>query len=203
VITNPKPKIGAPTNVGHLKSLRPPQFGLRTLLLLVAVCGVLLAIVRLHWLSPVGLAVLLFLAASIFCHVAGNAIGTRLREIGDRQDLSDSRESAAAFRRPRPQDFAPATQLSQRQSLGWTIVIASSVGVTSGAVGGGLWTFVAGRGHIGLLNIAVGVIAFAVLGGIAAFATVGFAQVLAGAIWQAMHTSSALSPNDSLIDPKS
>jgi hypothetical protein len=94
----------------------------------------------------------------------------------------------------RPQDFAPATQLSRRNSLGWTIVLASSIGVTSGAVGGGLWTFLAGRGQIGVAHIATGVIAFAMLGGMAAFATVGFTQVLLGAIWQAMNP-----PSDALI----
>ena len=101
------------------------------------------------------------------------------------------------IRRPRPQDFAPATQLSQRRSLGWTIVVASSVGVTSGAIGGGLWTFLAGRGHVALLNIAVGTIGFAVLGGMAAFAMAGFAQVLAGAIWPAIGPPAGTAPPES------
>jgi hypothetical protein len=186
--------------VQNLKSLRPPQFGLRTLLLLVAACGVVFALSR--WLHPVAIAALAFLAVSVFCHVAGNAIGTRLREIGDQPDGTNPYESPAAPRCLQPQDFAPATQLGQRRSLGWTIIVASSAGVTSGAIGGGLWTFLDSRGHVGLLNVAVGVIAFAVLGGIAAFATAGFAQVLSGAIWQALRTSSMLSSGDSLIDPK-
>jgi hypothetical protein len=173
------------SQIPNPKSLRPPQFGLRTLLLLVTACGVVLAFVRLEWLSPIAIGVLLFLSASIVCHVAGNVIGTRLREIGDHSDRSRLDDPVGRLR-PRPHDFAPATRLGQRQSLGWTIVVASSVGVTSGAIGGGLWTFLASRGHIGLLNIAVGMAAFAVLGGFAAFAIVAFTQVLFGAIWQAM-----------------
>src|SRR5438552_1208082 len=165
---NPQPKIASP------KSLRPPQFGLKTLLALVAACGGLLALRQ--WLDPIAIAAIAFLALSIFCHVAGNCLGTRLREIGDNRHLP--RDDLPATRiAPRPADFAPVTHLSQRHSLGWTIVIASSVGIASGAIGGGLWTFAASRGRAGALNIAVGIVAFSVLGGLAAFATVAFAQV--------------------------
>jgi hypothetical protein len=155
------------------------------MLVAVALCGVLFALLR--WLDPIAVAAIAFLAASLFCHVAGNAIGTRLREIGDHPDGHGIDRPAPGIRRPQPQDFAPATRLGQRQSLGWSIIIAVSMGVASGAIGGGLWTFLAGRGHVALLSIAVGVIAFAVLGGIAAFAVVAFVQVLAGAIWQALY----------------
>src|SRR2546423_5832014 len=181
---NPKSKIQNP------KSLRPPQFGLRTLFALVAACGGLLALRQ--WLDPIAIAAIAFLALSMFCHVAGNCLGTRLREIGDNRDLPPDDPSSTRTS-PRPQDFAPVTHLGRRHSLGWTIVVASSVGLASGAIGGGLWTFAASRGPPGILNIAVGVIAFGILGGLAAFATVGLAQVLLGAIWQAMNTSSAVS----------
>src|SRR5436190_9785699 len=178
MIGNPKSKIQNP------KSLRPPQFGLRTLLALVAACGGLLALRQ--WLDPIAIAAIAFLALSIFCHVAGNCLGTRLREIGDNRDLSRDDPSSTRIS-PRPQDFAPVTHLGRRHSLGWTIVVASSVGLASGAIGGGLWTFAVSRGQAGALNIAVGVIAFGILGGLAAFATVGFAQVLFGAFWQALN----------------
>jgi hypothetical protein len=169
------------------RSLRPPQFRLRTLLALVTACGMLLALRQ--WFDPIVILLIGFFALSIFCHVVGNAIGTRLRQIGDNSNPDDSDESYRAVRSPpQPQDFAPATRLSQRHSLGWTIIIASSIGATSGAVGGGLWTFAAARGSAGLFDIAIGVIAFSVLGGLAAFAVFGFAQVLLGAIWQALHS---------------
>jgi len=181
---NPESKTQNP------KALRPPQFGLRTLLGLVAACGGLLALRQ--WLDSIAIVAIAFLAVSICCHVAGNCLGTRLREIGDNRDVP--REDSLATRiPPRPQDFAPVTDLGRRHSLGWTIVVASSVGLASGAIGGGLWTFAASRGNAGVLNIAVGVFAFGILGGFAAFATVGFAQVLFGALWQAMNAPSAAS----------
>jgi hypothetical protein len=180
MISNPKSKIA------NRKSLRPPQFGLRTLLLLVTACGLLLALRQ--WLDPIAIAAITFLALCVFCHVAGNAIGTRLREIGDQPDPTADDLPTVGRISPRVQDFAPTTHLGQRHSLGWTIIIATSVGITTGAIGGGLWTFVTGSGQVGPLNIAVGVIAFAILGGLAAFATAGFTQVLLGAIWQAMKT---------------
>src|SRR5689334_25419533 len=127
MVANPKSKIQNP------KSLRPPQFGLRTLLALVSACGVLLALGQ--WMSPIAVAGIAFLALSIFCHVAGNCLGTRLREIGDQPQFPADR-SPRPRGRATPQDFAPATQLGSRHSLGWTIIVASSIGVTSGAIGG-------------------------------------------------------------------
>ena len=171
------------SQIDHRLSLRPPQFGLRTLLLLVAACCALLALTQ--WLDPIVVAAIAFLGLSIFCHVAGNAIGTRLREIGT-QAKSDPDEPKPARKSPRQEDFVPATRLGQRQGLGWTIIVATSIGIAAGAIGGGLWTFIGSQGQIGMVNIAVGVIAFAFLGGLAAFAVIGFAQVLGGAIWQAL-----------------
>jgi hypothetical protein len=171
--------------------LRPPQFGLRTLLLAVTACGVLLAVA--NWLAwqPIVLAAIALFAASIFCHVAGNAIGTRLRQIGDQARNGPTEAVAAVVRPLRPQDYAPATKLGQRSSLGWTIVVATLAGTIIGGIGGGVWTLLASRGPVGAANIGVGVVAFAVLGGIAAFATVGFTQVLVSAIWQALKSPAA------------
>jgi len=175
-------------NLGNPKSLRPPQFGLRTLLLLIAAIGILLALRQ--WISPLAIAAIAFLVVSIFCHVAGNAIGTRLRQLGDIPDQTPDEHCRPIGRPPKSRDFAPATPLSRRSNLGWMIIVASSIGTTTGAVGGGLWTFAAGHGQVGALNIVVGVIAFAVLGGIAAFGIFAFGQVLGGAIWQAIASSS-------------
>jgi hypothetical protein len=166
--------------------LRPPQFGLRTLLLLVTACAVIFAAGQ--WLPPIWVAALVLLALSIFAHVAGNAIGTRLREIGNRKDNRAYDLQPPVSREPR---FAPVTRLGQRYHLGWPIVIATFAGIITGGIGGGLWTLLTARQQVPVAAVGLGVVAFAALGGILAFATVGFMQVLFGAIWQAMRQSSS------------
>lgn len=163
---------------------RPPQFGLRTLLLVMMACAVLAALSR--WMSPIALVGVVLLAVSVALHVAGNAIGTKLRQLGDRPPPEAAPrpfESAS----PQPHQFAPVTRLSQRYSLGWLNVVATVLGVLSGGVGGGIWSWVSSRNPAGPLQIAVGAVAFAALGGMAAFATAAFMQVLFGALWQALH----------------
>ena len=175
----PRPKIPPPKAV-----LPPPQFGLRTLLLVVTACALLAALSQ--WVSPIVLACVVFLVLSILAHIAGNAIGTRLREFGSRPTAEDAELSPGLARaRPRADDFAPPTRLSERQGLGWPILIAASAGTLLGAIGGVVWTLVTSRGPVGLLNVGVGAIAFAVLGGIIAFVAFGFIQVGLGALRQA------------------
>jgi hypothetical protein len=175
-----RPKIPAPRS-----ALPPPQFGLRTLLLIVTLCAVLAALSQ--WVTPVVLACVVLLTLSIIAHVAGNAIGTRLRDLGSHLPPDDSALPPGLARaKPKADDFAPATRLGQRYGLGWPILIATIVGTVAGAVGGVAWTLISSRGPVGLLNVGVGAIAFAVLGGIAAFASFGFIQVGLGALRQAL-----------------
>jgi hypothetical protein len=152
----------------------------------VTACAVLLA--AMHWfqLSPLAVAGLLFLAISIFLHVVGNAIGTRLRELGDDPQIQRMDLEFPQLHAPRPDDFAPATRLGVRQSLGWTIIAATALGTVLGGIGGGTWTFLTSRGPVNLPNIGIGVIAFGALGGLAAFGVFALVQVLSGAIWQAL-----------------
>src|SRR5882724_10455066 len=116
-LSAPSPQPLAPP-----RSLRPPQFGLRTLLLVVTACGVLLALRQWFSLSPIAIVALILLATSVFCHVAGNVIGTRLRDIGDGTDVWKG-EQRRCSKQLEPHDFAPVTRLSQRQSLGASILV--------------------------------------------------------------------------------
>jgi hypothetical protein len=107
-------------------------------------------------------------------------------------------------KRPEAGDFAPVTRLGQRYALGWPIIIGTAAGVLVGGVGGGIWTLNFSHGPAGPLTIIVGVVAFAVLNGIAAFVVFAFIQVLAGAIRQALKhartsTSPTARPNESTL----
>jgi hypothetical protein len=167
----------------NLKSLPPPQFGLRTLMWVVTLCAALAALAQ--WMSPIAVAAVVMLVLCIVAHVAGNSIGTKLRELGSRRQDADP-ERSGSIAKPRASDFAPATRLGQRYALGWPIVIATLVGTIAGGIGGGVWTLVASRGPVGPLNVGVGCVAFAMLGGLAAFLAFGFVQVGLGAIRQSM-----------------
>src|SRR5688500_12390165 len=90
--------------------LRPPQFGLRTLLLLVTLCAVLLAANQ--WLGASTVAGIVLLLLSIFAHVAGNAIGTRLRELGGKP--GDRQVDSTAERLRAQAQFAPVTRLDRK-----------------------------------------------------------------------------------------
>jgi hypothetical protein len=179
--------------------LPPPQFGLRTLLWLVTVCAVLFSVAG--WLEPVAVAGLILLVLCVVAHVAGNAIGTRLRANGDqpirgqsgphtpRADGLAGWDSSYPSRTPLP--CAPATSLGQRYNLGWPIVIATFAGLISGGIGGGLWALFTTRGPIEPTVVAVGVVAFGSLGSLGAFLICGFTQVLCSAAWQALRHSAA------------
>ncbi len=169
--------------------LKPPQFSLRTLLLLVTLCAIVSALVNV--LPPMAIAGLVFLLISIFAHVAGNAIGTRLRDLGGRREqrFSAGNESAASGQGGRPR-CAPPTQLSQRQSLGWPVLVVTGAGCLAGGAGGGAWTAFS-LPHVAALAIVIGVVAFAALGGFAAFLAFSFAQVGLGALRQAQALASS------------
>ena len=177
--------------------LPPPQFTLRTLLLLITLFAAFFALVNLvHPLVICGLALLAILVAA---HVAGNVIGTRLREIGD-QPASNDGEAISARSRDRKVDrgsFAPPSDLARKSSLGLPVLIVTAAGVLVGGMGGGVWGFVS-AGSEGWLNITVGSVAVGFLGGFASFAVYSFTQVLMGAWTQAARPPSPLhqSEND-------
>ncbi len=176
----------------YRRALRPPQFTLRTLIGIITLLAALFSLVNV--VHPVVMAGLVLLALLIAAHVAGNVIGTRLREIGDRPVTKEGREVP-----PRPFDrnieqssFAPPSDLARRISLGLPILIVTTAGVLTGGIGGGLWGYLS-AGSDGWLNIVVGCVAFGFLGGFGSFAAFSFTQVMLGAIRQASRSPTPLS----------
>ena len=176
----------------YRRALPPPQFTLRTLIGIITLLAVLFSLVNV--VHPVVMAGLVLLGLLIAAHVAGNVIGTRLREMGDRPMTKEGREVP-----PRRFDghvdrasFAPPSDLARRISLGLPILIVTTAGVLTGGIGGGLWGYLS-AGSDGWLNIVVGCVAFGFLGGFGSFAAFSFTQVMLGAIRQASRSPAPLS----------
>ena len=173
----------------YRRPLRPPQFTLRTLIWLITLLAALFSLVNV--VHPLVLTGLVLLALLIVAHVAGNVIGTRLREMGDRPVTKEGREVPPRRFNPLVDQasFAPPSDLARKASLGLPILIVTGAGVLAGGVSGGLWGYLA-AGSDGWLNIVVGAVAFGFLGGFGSFAAFGFTQVILGALRQASRTPS-------------
>lgn len=153
--------------------LGPPQFGLRTLLLVTSSLAVLLGLMQ--WVSPITLAFIVFLLLSIIAHVAANAIGTRLREGRRRAEvhLEPDRPEKVALREDH---FAPVSKLGGRHSLGPILLIAAISGFLVGAVAGTIWTASLLGSYDDPYTLAIAAVAFGALGGFGAFLVVGFCK---------------------------
>ncbi len=170
----------------HRPGLKPPRFSLASLFIGVAMLGVLFAAAS--YIGSYATLLLVFFALTVAAHVAGNAIGTQLRENGSRRSIMEH-DTAQSTRRPvASTDFAPASQLHYRSALGKPIFITTVTGSVAGAVlgGYGLTTLME---HPTLVAVALGVIASAVLGGIWTFGASSFLQVASSALRQAARDS--------------
>jgi hypothetical protein len=167
------------TQTGELPPARWPQFHLRTLMLAVTGCCVLLGLTK--EIGPLASVGLCFFLALVGLHVAGNAIGTSLRQ-------EVNRELAAE----RPQPVAPArervatspSRLRERTPLGWMVLLLTGVGAALGGSLGSLayayWTDVNTAGLI------VGSISAAILGGFFGFLASSFSKIIFRAWRQAL-----------------
>lgn len=167
--------------------LTPPRFGLGTLLFWVTVFCAWLASYSL--LGPSGAFALGLLVLAIVAHVAGNAIGMRLRQHGGKRDPAVERE-AAPFKGPEASrlgehDFAPVTRLRQRDSLGKPIFYITALGSLACAILGGYGLARLLGENATVANVGVGVLASGVLGAIWSFIAGSFLQVAGTALWQA------------------
>lgn len=164
-------------------ALRPPQFRLSTLLWGVTGCGLLFATMMAA--GPIGGFALLLLVLAIIAHVAGGAIGTRLREIGS---VRDPPEKISSHPRSEPvprHEFAPETQLCRRTAVSRTMVGFTIAGaVLLGMIGSAFLLWLTwGRVNLPTTIVAIG--SSCMLGGLLGFMCSSFAQVAGGAWRQA------------------
>jgi hypothetical protein len=161
--------------------LPPFRFSVRTLLFFVSGCGICMGLCR--WLPTEYLGFLLFALLMVGAHIAGNAIGTRLR---DGPEPTSKRNTSSPVRvAVEAEHFARPTNLRERASLGWVIPISSVLGALLGMSSGWYAMHVTYGQHLEWAAIVVAVIAFGILGAFGTFMIGTFTHV----IWQAIHDS--------------
>lgn len=168
---------------GQRPALQPPRFSLKTLMWTITALGALFGAMAAA--GPLGGFALLLLVLAILAHVAGNKIGTRLREIGSTPDEPSERTPPAAEGAKLRATAAPAGSLSRYSHLTWTMIAFTVAGaVALGGVGGTLLIWLT-WGQLNLPTAVVAIVSPTVLGALLGFAVSSFTQTAGGAWWEA------------------
>jgi len=159
--------------------LGPPRFRLGTLLLIVTALCIVLASYK--WLGPWGAVMIGLFELAILAHIAGNWLGTQLREIGDRPSSDEDAANlpvthGLAKGNIQPQHFAPVTHLRGRAPLTRGILIAIASAFAVGASGGALLVWLFSPTAPTWAMFICGGTAFGVLAAIWAFLVAAFVQ---------------------------
>lgn len=124
------------------------------------------------WLGVAGWIAAAVLAASVAMHVAGNAVGTRLRDATDR-DLRRTHRGSDGFS-PLPQ--ARAHRLGQRSGLGLLVPVSAGIGAACGGVAG--TTALVALTSSTVAGAALGGVSAAVIGGLVGFLAASFVEIV-------------------------
>jgi len=153
--------------------MRPVTFSWLTVLVGVACAAI-------GWLGLAGWLAAAVLAGCVAVHVAGNALGTRLRETTDRELVRLSPRPRIA-RLPSPR---PPAQLQRRASLGGLVPVSATVGATIGGVAGAVaLRMLVGSSPAGAL---LGGASSAVIGGFAGFLVASFVEIVRTSLREAI-----------------
>jgi predicted lysophospholipase L1 biosynthesis ABC-type transport system permease subunit len=173
------------------------NYSLRSLFVLTAVVAVGVLIVQeIHFrFGPSAAAVIILAVLSIFAHVAGAALGGRLRasqDVGNsdtEDDGEDPEGSVGKLTQPmeaRKSDFAPTTQLSkqkplQRQPIYYGVGIGAAFCsiVASAVLTWFMWN------DLAIVNVLFGAVSAAVIGGLFGFLATSLYQVVREALDEA------------------
>ena len=159
---------------------RPPQFSLRALLWLTALCSALFA--TMVAVGVVWSLMLLMVVGLIVAHVLGNAIGTRLRD----DDAGRSNQSLPPGAQPQPRSVSTAKaaqELRERKPLGQLLLVFIAAGALSGAMLGRFVLIHSQWLPLPTSDAILGIGSCAVLGAIAGFMASSFFKV---ALWPAV-----------------
>jgi len=166
--------------------LKLPQFGLRTMFLVVAILGLLFALMGL--IGPLASAALLLVLALVGLHVAGNVVGTTLRNnapVAARQ-MIDDRLPVISQPVVIPRDL-PRPRLSERTNMGRFNRLCAGLGAVAGsAIGSSILEY---SGDVSVRGMVVGFISSGVLGAIFGVLFGCFLGMSLSAWWQASSES--------------
>lgn len=142
-----------------------------------------------HWLGIAGWIAVAVAAASVAMHVAGNAIGTRLRDATDRE-LRRGRRSPPQ----RPVPVTRPTHLERRSSLGSLVPVSAAIGAACGGAAGAtaLVCLVASTPAGALLGGA----SSAVIGGLLGFLGASFFEIVRTSLREAIEAERTASSLD-------
>jgi len=162
--------------------MKPLRFSLTTLLVITGGLCALLATSRL--IPPLGTWTLALFLFAVAAHVAGNAIGTKLRDRGSRSDgpgAARDHYQGQYDDQLTANDFAPATELRHKSSLSRKILWVTLTTAIVGSLGGAVWLSWANRASLTMPGLLFGAAAFGVIGGLAGFLGSSFLLVLGNA----------------------
>ncbi len=124
-----------------------------------------------NWLGLAGWLATLVIFGSLAMHIAGNAIGTRMREATDR-DLSRTHQRTSVINVPAPSP----SHLERHSRTGWLLPISVSIGGLIGGISGAIALYLmTSSSFAGTL---LGGLSSAVLGGIFGFLIASFVDIL-------------------------
>ncbi|MFM8734142.1 MAG: hypothetical protein ACKOC8_02980 [Pirellulales bacterium] len=144
---------------------------------LAVVLGV--ACAAIGWLGLAGWLAAAVLVASVAMHVAGNAVGTRLREATDR-DLARVPEGRTLPSIPR----TPPSRLEQRVSLGRLVPVSAGIGAGCGGISGAV--ALATLTDSSPAGAVLGGVSSAVIGGLFGFLAASFIEIVRTSLREAV-----------------
>jgi hypothetical protein len=132
-----------------------------------------------NWLGLAGWLATLVIFGSLAMHIAGNAIGTRMREATDR-DLSRTQKGTSVIDVP----VQCPSHLERHSRTGWLLPISVSIGgLIGGASGAIALSLMTSSSFAGTL---LGGLSSAVLGGIFGFLIASFVDILRTSIRESL-----------------